>query len=58
MVGSSQCGKSSLIQSLIDQQSRLVEDSSETATGIEVYEYSLDFPVEEGEPGSMILLLF
>ncbi|XP_070173015.1 malignant fibrous histiocytoma-amplified sequence 1 homolog isoform X1 [Littorina saxatilis] len=50
VVGSHRSGKSSLIHSLVDNQSRLSDDVTETAAGIDAYEMSFDYDVEDGKP--------
>lgn len=49
VLGSYRSGKTSLIQSLIDQQGQLSEDLHETGAGIEAYEMSIDYEPEGQE---------
>ena len=51
VIGSHLSGKTSLIHSLVDQQARLSDDMTDTAVGIDAYEMSFDYDVEEGKPG-------
>ena len=51
VIGSHRSGKTSLIHSLVDQQARLADDMTDTAVGIDAYEMSFDYDVEEGKPG-------
>lgn len=49
VLGSHRSGKTSLIQSLIDQQGILSEDVHEAGAGIESYEMSIDYEPEDNE---------
>ncbi|KAL8583226.1 hypothetical protein ACOMHN_013781 [Nucella lapillus] len=56
VIGSQGSGKSSLIHSLVDQQARLFDDVIDTAPGIDAYEMSFDYDVEDGKPGKSLNL--
>nr|KAG5696736.1 hypothetical protein BaRGS_028856 [Batillaria attramentaria] len=56
VVGSHRSGKSSLVHSLVDQQARLSDEMTDTAAGIDAYEMSFDYDVEEGKPGKSLNL--
>ena len=56
VIGSHRSGKSSLIHSLVDQQPRLADDMTDMAVGIDAYEMSFDYDVEEGKPGIDVIV--
>ncbi|XP_041349799.1 malignant fibrous histiocytoma-amplified sequence 1 homolog isoform X2 [Gigantopelta aegis] len=58
MIGSRKSGKTSLIHSLIDQQPRLSQEFENNlgSVGIETYDTSFDYDVEEGRPGRSLHL--
>lgn len=56
VVGSHRSGKSSLVHSLVDQQSRLADDMTDMSAGMDAYEMSFDYDVEEGKPGLYLFI--
>ena len=51
VLGPQQSGKSSLVQSLVDQQPRLT-DSEDTSVGVELYDMSIELPADEEPPNT------
>lgn len=51
VLGSTKSGKTSLVQSLVDQQGRLVDSSSEVNAGVESYDMRIDYEESKLEQG-------
>lgn len=51
VLGSTRSGKTSLVHSLVDQQARLSDDMSDGTAGVDAYETSFDYDVDNGKPG-------
>ncbi|XP_025080166.1 malignant fibrous histiocytoma-amplified sequence 1 homolog isoform X2 [Pomacea canaliculata] len=56
VLGSTRSGKTSLVHSLVDQQARLSDDVSDGTAGVDAYETSFDYDVDNGKPGKSLNL--
>ncbi|XP_046374544.2 malignant fibrous histiocytoma-amplified sequence 1 homolog isoform X1 [Haliotis rufescens] len=56
LLGSHKSGKTSFVHSLVDGQPRIAEEVFESSAGVDAYETSFDYDVEQGRPGRSLNL--
>ncbi|CAL1531996.1 unnamed protein product [Lymnaea stagnalis] len=55
VVGPHQSGKTSMVQTLVDQQTRMAEDTQDTSAGIDTFSVTFDLDeLEDGKPGKSL----
>ncbi|XP_033759416.1 malignant fibrous histiocytoma-amplified sequence 1-like isoform X1 [Pecten maximus] len=54
VLGSTKSGKTSLVQSLVDQQGRLVDSATEINAGVEAYDMRIDYEEHKAEQGKYL----